>query len=109
MNLLDIPHFRHGKNVGLCVKKLLARVHGGILWMDRPVHIDVALITKITGFPTLGAQPEEYLDNKAHEKEIVEIVKEQFGTNRGNMGIVLRDINDDMTRFSPTSSWLASC
>jgi hypothetical protein len=53
MNLLDIPHFGHGKNVGLCVKKLLVRVHRGILWMDRLVPIDVALITKITGFPTI--------------------------------------------------------
>jgi hypothetical protein len=43
--------------------------------MDRPVPIDVALISKITGFPTVGAQPEEYLENKVCEKEIVEIVK----------------------------------
>jgi hypothetical protein len=68
--------------------------------MDRPVQLDVALITKITGLPTVGTQPEEYLDNKACEKEITEIVKAQFGTNRGNMGIVLRDINDDTTRFT---------
>lgn len=39
MNLLNIPHFRRGKNVGLCVKQLLVKVNGGILWMDRPVHL----------------------------------------------------------------------
>jgi hypothetical protein len=50
--------------------------------------------------PTVGTQPHEYLENKAHEKEIIELVKEQFGTNRGNRGIVLRDINDNVTRFS---------
>jgi hypothetical protein len=88
MNLLDIPHFGCGKNVGLCVKQLVACIHGGILWMDRPVQIDVALISKITGLPTVGAQPEEYLDNKACEKEIIEQVKAQFGTTRGNRGIV---------------------
>jgi hypothetical protein len=86
MNLLDIPHFGHGKNVGLCVKQLLSRVHGGILWMDRIVLIDVALIAKITRFPTIGAQPEEYLENKAREKEIAEIMKVQFGTNIGEPG-----------------------
>jgi hypothetical protein len=37
MNLLDIQHFVRGKNVGLFVKKLVSRVHGGILWMDRPI------------------------------------------------------------------------
>jgi hypothetical protein len=25
MNLLDIPHFRHGKNVGLCVKQVIGQ------------------------------------------------------------------------------------
>jgi hypothetical protein len=52
--------------------------------MDRLVPIDISLISNITGFPTSGAQPEEYLENKAREKEIAEIVKAQFGTNRGN-------------------------
>jgi hypothetical protein len=55
MNVLDILHFGHGKNVGLFVKQLLAKVHGGILWMEMSVPIDVDLIAKITGFPTCGA------------------------------------------------------
>jgi len=53
--------------------------------MDRPVHFDVALIAKIMGLPTVGVHLEEYLENKVHKKEIVEIVNAQFGTNRGNM------------------------
>jgi hypothetical protein len=100
MNLLDIPHFGHGKSVWLCVKQFLAQVHGRILWIDRSIHLDLALIFKIMGLPTLGAQLEEYLDNKAREKEVAEIVKAQFGTNRGNRDIMLRDINNDVTRFS---------
>jgi hypothetical protein len=48
MNLLDIPHFGHSKNVRLYVKQLVTRVHGGILWMDRPIPIDVTLISNIT-------------------------------------------------------------
>jgi hypothetical protein len=40
------------------------------------------------------------LDNKAHEKEIFELVKAQFGTSRGNIGIVLKDINDSATSFT---------
>jgi hypothetical protein len=43
--------------------------------MDGIVPIDVALISKITRFPTVGAQPEEYLENKMCKKDIVEIVK----------------------------------
>jgi hypothetical protein len=100
MNLLDISHFARSKNLGLCIKQFLSQVHGNILCMDRLVQLDVALITKITGLPTVGACLEEYLENKARENEIVELVKEQFGTIRGNRGIMLRDINDNATRFT---------
>jgi hypothetical protein len=68
MNLLEIPSFWGGKDVNNCVKQLLALVHGGILWMDRPVSIDVDLIAEITGFPTDGENPEQYLDDKTKEK-----------------------------------------
>jgi hypothetical protein len=72
MNLLEIPHFGRGKDVNACVKQLLARVHGGFLWMDRPVPIDVNLISKLTGLPTDGVKPEQYLDDKMKEKAIAE-------------------------------------
>jgi len=97
MNLLDITHFERGKNVGLCVKQLLARLHGGILWMDRSVPIDVALIAKITGLSTIGTQLEEHVENKAQKKEIAEIMEAQFGTNMGSRGIVIKDV---ATRFA---------
>jgi hypothetical protein len=76
MNLLDIPHFRNSKNVGLYVKQLLSRVHGGILWMDMLVPIDVDLISNITRFPTNGVRPEDYLENKERDKEIAKEVKD---------------------------------
>jgi hypothetical protein len=40
------------------------------------------------------------LDNKASKKEIAELVKEQFGTKKGNKGIFLRDINNNVERFT---------
>jgi hypothetical protein len=60
----------------------------------------VALIAKIIGFPTIGAQPEEYLENKVWENEIAETVKAQFGANKGNKCIILKDINDPAMRFT---------
>jgi hypothetical protein len=82
MNLLDISYFGHGKNVGLYVKQLLSRVHGGILWMDKSVQLDVVLIVNIKRFPISGTHLEDYLDNKACEKEIIDLVKSQFGTHK---------------------------
>jgi hypothetical protein len=40
------------------------------------------------------------LDNKAGEKEITDLVKAQVGTIHNNRGIVLKDINDNATRFA---------
>ena len=37
MDLLDIPHFGHDKDVKNYVKQLLELVHGGILWLYRPI------------------------------------------------------------------------
>jgi hypothetical protein len=64
------------------------------------VPIDVDLIAKITGFLPSGVKPEDYLDNKARDKEIAEEVKAQFRTNRGTRGIIIKDINDPATKFS---------
>jgi hypothetical protein len=75
MNLLYIPHFGSGKNVGLYVKQLLPKIHGCILWMDRLVPIDVDLILKITGLPTNGVNLEDYLDNNSRDKDIAEEIK----------------------------------
>jgi hypothetical protein len=64
MNLFKIPHFGRGKDVNACVKQLLTLVHGGILWMERIVSIDVDLTVKITGLPIDGAKPKQYMDDK---------------------------------------------
>jgi hypothetical protein len=100
MNLLDIPHFGHGKHINGCVKQLLERVHGGVLWMDRPMPINVDLIATITGLPMDGEKPEKYLEDKTKEKAISDEIKEKYGTNRGNRGIKISDINDPTMIFS---------
>jgi len=38
--------------------------------------------------------------NKVRKKEISELIKAQFGTSQGNRGIILKDINDNVKRFS---------
>jgi hypothetical protein len=40
--------------------------------MEKPVQIDVALISKITSLPTIDVQPKDFLENKAREKEMAE-------------------------------------
>jgi hypothetical protein len=52
LNLFDIPHFGHNNKVNACVKLLLSCMHGGYMWMDRPISIDMDLIARIIGLPT---------------------------------------------------------
>jgi hypothetical protein len=100
MKLLDIPYFRRGKQINECVKQLLTRVHKGILWMDRPVPINVYLIVEITGIPMDGEKTKQCLEDKTKAKAISNEIKANYGAETGNIGIRINDINDPMTRFA---------
>jgi hypothetical protein len=57
LNLFDIPHFGRSQEINACVKMLLSCVHGGYMWLDRPVSIDTDLIMHITGLSITGGGP----------------------------------------------------
>ena len=96
----NVPHFGWGKHINACVKQLLARVHIGILWMDRPVPITMDLIATITGLPIDGENLEKYLEDKTKAKAISDEIKAKYGAECSNRGIGINDINDHVTRFS---------
>jgi hypothetical protein len=83
LGLLDLPHFGRGQYAGVCVKQLLAVTHGGDIWLDKLVSIDVELIANITGFPSRGMDPAQFLDEKTKEKSLAEEMKKKYGTDRG--------------------------
>jgi hypothetical protein len=60
----------------------------------------MALIPKITGFPTVNAQTEEFLEKKVCKKELEEQVKVQFNMTMGNIGLIIKEINDNTKRFA---------
>lgn len=70
-NLPDIPHFGHSMYITICVKTLLSCVHGGYLWLDPPVLIDVELINRITGLPMVGEDPAPLFAYKRSDKTVV--------------------------------------
>jgi hypothetical protein len=47
-NVMKIPHFGRNREVNMCVKILLSCFHGGYLWLDRCITVDLVLIHKIT-------------------------------------------------------------
>jgi hypothetical protein len=71
--------------------------HGGYLWVEEPISIDVDLITYITGLPPRGETPAQYLDDKMKEKELAEEMKNTYGTEGGSRGIIIKRISDTTT------------
>jgi hypothetical protein len=83
LGLLDLPHFGRGQYTNSCVKKLLEVTHGGDIWLDKIVSINVELIDHITGFPSWSMDPMQFLDDKTKEKELAEEMKNKYSTSRG--------------------------
>jgi hypothetical protein len=77
--LTGCPTLWEGKPINSCIKKLLACVHGRILWMDRLVPITVDLIAGITGIPTDGEKLKQYLEEKTRAKAISDEIKAKYG------------------------------
>jgi hypothetical protein len=91
---LEIPHFGRGKEVKNCIKQLIAVLHGGFLWMEQPVSIDLEMIALITGLLSMGENPVQYLDEKTKEKTLAEEMKRTYGTERCPCDIIIKRISD---------------
>jgi hypothetical protein len=83
LGLLDLPHFGIGQYASSCVKQLLVVTHGRDIWLDKLISIDVELIAHITGVPSWGMDPVQFLDDKSKEKALAEEMKKKYGTDRG--------------------------
>jgi hypothetical protein len=93
LNCLEISHFRRGTYVNNCIKKLLVVLHGGFLWLEEPVSIDVEIIALITGLPSNGEKPAQYLDDKTKEKALPEEMNNTYGTERGSHRKIIKWIS----------------
>ena len=45
---MEIPRFGRGKEVKNFIKQLIAVLHGGFIWMEQHVSIDLEMIALIT-------------------------------------------------------------
>ena len=58
--------------------------HVGYLWMEQLISIEFELITYITGLPSRGEDPAQFLEDNTKEKELAEKTKKKYGTERGS-------------------------
>jgi hypothetical protein len=58
LNVMKIPHFGCHQEVNACVKILLSCYHGGYLWLDQRITMDMTLIHHIIGLSVKGPDPQ---------------------------------------------------
>jgi hypothetical protein len=100
LGLLDLPHFGRGQYTRGCVKQLLAVTHGGDIWFNKLVSIDVEIIAHITGLASWGMDPVQFIDDKTKEKSLADKMKKKYGTDKGTRGIIIKRINDAATQMA---------
>jgi hypothetical protein len=97
---LDILNFGRGHDISNCIKQLMEAAHGGYLWLEQLISIDMDLIAYIRGMPTWGNTPMQFLDGKTNEKALVKEMKKKYGTKRGPRKIIIKHISDATTRMA---------
>ena len=89
-----MPHFGCTTEVDACVKQLLVCFHGGFLWHDRKILVDIELIASITGLPLAGVDLASFFTGKDKDTTLVKIMKEKYNLLRDTRGFNISSINN---------------
>jgi hypothetical protein len=73
--------------------------HGGDIWLDKPIPIDVDFTVHITGLPSRGMDPAQFLDDKQKDKSPTKEMKNKCDTERGMRRIIIKWISDTTTKM----------
>jgi hypothetical protein len=79
LNVMKIPHLDRHQEVNTCVKLLLSCYHGGYLWLDRCITVDLTLIHLITGLSMQGPDPHQFYPGKTSDRSLAQCIKEVYG------------------------------
>jgi hypothetical protein len=79
LNVMKIPHFGRHQEVNACVKLLLSCYHGGYLWLNRRITVDLTLIHRITGLSMQGPDPQDFYPGKTVDHALAQKIKDMYG------------------------------
>jgi hypothetical protein len=71
LNVMKILHFGRHQEVNACIKILILSFHGGFLWLERCITVDLALIHQITGLSMQGPDLQDFYPGKATDCALV--------------------------------------
>ena len=77
-----MPHFGRLNESHVCVKKILAYFHGGILWLNTPIPVTIDLIARITGLLNAGEDLTHYIHRMDTDKKLGKHMKDHFELQR---------------------------
>jgi hypothetical protein len=67
LNVMKIHHFGRHKEVNVCIKLLLSCYHGGYLWLNHRIIVDLTLINQITRLSMKGPDPQDFYPRKTSD------------------------------------------
>jgi hypothetical protein len=70
LNVMNIPHLGSHQEVNACVKLLLSCYHGGYLWLDQRITVDLTLIHQITRMSMQGPDPHDFYPGKTTDRAL---------------------------------------
>jgi hypothetical protein len=79
LNVMKIPHFGRHQEVNACVKMLLSCYHGGYLWLNHRITVDLTLINQITGLSMQGPDPQDFYPGKSMDRALAQRIKDTYG------------------------------
>jgi hypothetical protein len=68
LNAMKIPHFERHQEVNVWVKLLLSCYHGGYLWLNHRITVDLTLINQIIGLSMQGPDPHDFYPGKIADR-----------------------------------------
>jgi hypothetical protein len=78
LNVMKIPHFGRHQEVNVCVKLLLSCYHGGYLWLNRRITVDLTLINRIIGLSMQGPNPQDFYPGKTADRALTQRIKDTY-------------------------------
>jgi hypothetical protein len=79
LNVMKILHFGRHQEVNACVKLLLSCYHGGYLWLNHRITVDLTLINRITGLSMQGPDPQDFYPRKTADRALAQRIKDTYG------------------------------
>jgi hypothetical protein len=93
LNVMKIPCFRRHQEVNACIKLLLSCYHGGYLWLNHCIIVDLTLINQITGMSMQGPDPQDLYPGKTMHHALAQSIKDTYeDVKKGTRGYKVASI-----------------